>query len=283
MKMLNSISALRAEVLTIKQAGKRLAFVPTMGNLHQGHLSLVKAAKKEADVVITSIFVNPLQFGANEDFDQYPRTLTTDKQALMDYGCDLVFTPTHQLLYPNGTDNHTNVSVPGLNALHCGQSRPHFFDGVATVVTKLFNLVQPDVAIFGEKDYQQVHVIKQMVADLCLPITVVSMPTVREADGLALSSRNQYLSAEQRALAPLLYQQLLDVKNALLSGQKNFGQLSTDANAQLIALGFQPDYLSICHAQTLMPATPEDNHLVILAAAHLGETRLIDNCEVLLD
>jgi pantoate--beta-alanine ligase len=280
MLMIQDIAQLRALIRQWRSAGERIAFVPTMGNLHQGHLQLVDTAKQRADRVIVSIFVNPMQFGANEDLDNYPRTLEQDCQGLTEHGADAVFTPTPQLMYPRGLDVQTFVEVPLLGDFHCGASRAGHFRGVSTVVTKLFNLVQPDIACFGQKDYQQLAIIRQMVADLSMPIEIIGVATTRADDGLALSSRNGYLTAEQRGTAPALYRVLQWMKQELNQGFSDLRLLEQQAKNQLSAAGFRPDYVNISNRQTLVPAVDLTSPLVILAAAHLGTTRLIDNIEV---
>ena len=279
----NTVAALREAVTAARRAGKRIAFVPTMGNLHAGHGALVVRATTLADFVVASVFVNPLQFGANEDLDSYPRTLAADQQRLTEAGCDLLFAPTVSEMYPDGMPGLTTVSVPGVSSGLCGGSRPGHFDGVATVVTKLFNMVQPDVAVFGEKDFQQLAVIRKMVRDLNMPIEIIGQPTVRAEDGLALSSRNGYLSAEQRAVAPGLYQILQQLADALRDGERNHAALAGEGCRLLELAGFVPDYLEIRHPLTLLPAASADRQLVIVAAARLGTTRLIDNLLVDLD
>ena len=261
-------------------AANTLGFVPTMGNLHAGHLSLVSRARGEHDLVVVSIFVNPLQFGANEDLDSYPRTLDADTAALIAAGCDFLFLPSAAELYGDDMQASTRVQVPELGTHYCGASRPGHFDGVTTVVTKLFNIVQPDAAYLGLKDYQQFSIIRKMVDDLALPVSVHGIETAREASGLALSSRNGYLSAEQKAVAPLLYQTIKGIGDALAAGDQDFKRLIQAGKQQLQDAGLQPDYLAIANSATLRPATREDSHLVILAAAFLGSTRLIDNLRV---
>jgi pantoate--beta-alanine ligase len=278
-----TVRELRAAVARARNEGKRIGLVPTMGNLHAGHAALVTKAAQRADFVVASVFVNPLQFGANEDLDKYPRTLAADQERLLEAGCQLLFAPTVEEMYPDGMDGQTIVSVPGVSEGLCGASRPGHFDGVATVVTKLFNMVQPDLAVFGEKDFQQLAVIRKLVRDLNLPIQIIGEPTVRGADGLALSSRNGYLSDEQRAVAPTLYQTLNQVAEALRTGTSDHYALLVDAAARLQAAGFVPDYLEIRNPLTLQPASNADRQLVILAAARLGVTRLIDNLLVDLD
>ena len=277
MNTVKTVRELRAAVARARGEGKRIGFVPTMGNLHSGHAALVTKAAQRADFVVASIFVNPLQFGANEDLDKYPRTLAADQQRLLDAGCHLLFAPTVEEMYPDGMSVQTRVSVPNLSEGLCGASRPGHFEGVATVVSKLFNMVQPDLAVFGEKDYQQLAVIRAMVRDLNMPIQILGEPTVRAEDGLALSSRNGYLTPEQRATAPVVYRTLKQIGEAIARGQVDFPALVEDSKAQLIAAGLRPDYLEVRHAVTLRPATFGDRDLVILAAAYLGNTRLIDN------
>lgn len=263
-----------------RQSGKRIGLVPTMGNLHDGHLALVAAAKAACDYVLASIFVNPLQFGPTEDLDNYPRTLAQDCERLSAAGCDGVFVPAVGEMYPNGLAQQTLVTVPGLSARHCGASRPGHFDGVCTVVCKLLNLTQPHVAFFGEKDFQQLQIIRKMAADLCMPVSIAGVPIVRNAQGLALSSRNGYLDRKQLALAPKLHEQLQAMATAVKAGATNFTPLEQAARAALDNAGFNTDYIAICHAATLEPASPGDNDLVILAAAWLGKTRLIDNIRI---
>jgi len=277
MNTVKTVRELRAAVARARGEGKRIGFVPTMGNLHSGHAALVTKAAQRADFVVASIFVNPLQFGANEDLDKYPRTLAADQQRLLDAGCHLLFAPTVEEMYPDGMSVQTRVSVPNLSEGLCGASRPGHFEGVATVVSKLFNMVQPDLAVFGEKDFQQLAVIRAMVRDLNMPIQIIGEPTVRAEDGLALSSRNGYLTPEQRATAPVVYRTLKQIGEAIARGQVDFPALVEDSKAQLIAAGLRPDYLEVRHAVTLRPATLGDRDLVILAAAYLGNTRLIDN------
>lgn len=271
---------LRAAVARARGEGKRIAFVPTMGNLHEGHVALVEKAGQRADFVVASIFVNPLQFGPNEDLAKYPRTLVADQDKLVAAGCHLLFHPDVEEMYPHGQDGQTRVSVPGVSAGLCGASRPGHFEGVATVVTKLFNMVQPDLAVFGEKDYQQLAVIRTLARDLNMPVQIIGEPTVRAADGLALSSRNGYLSAEQRAAAPALQRTLQQLAEALRNGSRDFAQLQKQGCDALNDAGLRPDYLEIREAISLRPAIAEDRQLVILGAAYLGSTRLIDNLVV---
>jgi pantoate--beta-alanine ligase len=276
MKTETTITGLRGALRAARKTGKSVAFVPTMGNLHDGHITLIKAAKRRADVVVASIFVNPTQFGVNEDFDSYPRTLAADSALLANADCDLLFAPDAREMYPDGRSQFTTVSVSGITNVLCGASRPGHFTGVATVVSKLFNIVQPDMALFGEKDYQQLAVIRCMARELCFPVDIIGVPTVRADDGLALSSRNGFLSPAERQQAPLLYQTLSSLRSAIESGQRDFAQLTQAASSHLAKCGFAPDYLDI-RRQDLAEASADDRALVILAAARLGSTRLIDN------
>ena len=254
-----------------------------MGNLHSGHAALVTKACQRVDFVVASIFVNPLQFGANEDLDSYPRTLAADQERLLQAGCHLLFAPTVDEMYPHGMGGQTRVSVPQLSEGLCGASRPGHFEGVATVVSKLFNMVQPDLAVFGQKDFQQLAVIRALVRDLNMPIQIIGEPTVRADDGLALSSRNGYLSPEQRATAPVLYQVLRQMAEAIGKGDRDYPALIAAGQQQLAAAGMRVDYLEVRQALSLRPAAPEDRDLVILGAAFLGTTRLIDNLHLDLD
>lgn len=274
---LSEIGSLREVVRAWHIKGDRVGFVPTMGNLHEGHLALVAEAKKRAQHIIVSIFVNPMQFGEGEDFEDYPRTLDEDRKKLIEAGVDLLFAPSVETVYPAGKDSQTRVEVPDISDLLCGASRPGHFVGVATVVCKLFNMVQPDLALFGEKDFQQLMVIRRMVADLAIPIEIVGLKTVREADGLAKSSRNGYLTPEQRTLAPRLFETLQQTADALARGERDFAQLEERAKKSLTSAGFRPDYYAIRSADNLEPPRQQDTRLVVLAAAYLGATRLIDN------
>ncbi|MDH1620568.1 pantoate--beta-alanine ligase [Pseudomonas chengduensis] len=280
MNTVKTLRELRAAVAQARAEGKQIGFVPTMGNLHAGHVSLVEIAAQRADFVVASIFVNPLQFGAGEDLDTYPRTLAADQEKLLAAGCHLLFHPDVAEIYPHGMGDQTRVSVPGVSEGLCGASRPGHFEGVATVVTKLFNMVQPDLAVFGEKDYQQLAVIRALVQDLNMPIQIIGAPTQRAEDGLALSSRNGYLSDEQRAAAPALYRGLQTIAEELRRGARDYPRLIDNTQAQQRAAGFVPDYLEIRNALNLRPAQLDDQHLVILTAAQLGSTRLIDNLVV---
>ena len=270
------IAHIREQVRLWKRQGETVAFVPTMGNLHLGHITLVKEAVKHADHVVVSIFVNPLQFGANEDLDAYPRTLDADKAALIDAGAELLFTPTPAIIYPKGMDKQSFVEVPAISDELCGASRPGHFRGVATIVCKLFNIVQPDIAFFGKKDFQQLMVIKTMVDDLSMPIEIVGVETIREASGLAMSSRNGYLSNEQKSAAAVL-KQTMDKMASAIQSDGMIEEVISIATQQLAAAGFKPDYLAVRCANTLAPVSADHHHLVILAAAFMGNTRLIDN------
>ena len=276
MQIISNIEELRVRL------GKesKLAFVPTMGNLHEGHLDLVRVAREHAQCVVVSIFVNPLQFGANEDFGTYPRTLQADCDKLKASGVDVVFAPTEADLYPQ--PQLVTVEPPLIAQELCGAFRPGHFRGVATVVLKLFNIVQPQVAVFGKKDYQQLHVIRQMVAQLNVPVQIIGAETLRAADGLALSSRNQYLSADERTEATFVYQTLTEIKSSLESGSKGYEALEEKAVKELISHGWQVDYVAIRSQVTLLEPESGEQNLVILAAARLGKTRLIDNIEVCL-
>ena len=283
MNTVKTILELRAAVARARSEGKRIGFVPTMGNPHSGHAALVTKAAQRADFVVASIFVNPLQFGANEDLDKYPRTLAADQEKLLQAGCHLLFTPNVEEMYPDGMAAQTLVSVPHLSEGLCGASRPGHFEGVATVVSKLFNMVQPDLAVFGQKDFQQLAVIRALVRDLNLPIQIIGEPTVRAEDGLALSSRNGYLTDAQRATAPTIYRTLSRIAQAIGQGRRDFEVLIAEGRQQLVEAGFKPDYLEIRQALNLRPAAAHDRDLVILVAAVLGATRLIDNLHLNLD
>ena len=273
----HTVAELRKRIQRWRGINQRVALVPTMGNLHAGHIALVKHAQKLADRVVVSIFINPMQFGPKEDFTAYPRTPDADRVQLAVSGTDLLFTPEVDEVYPGGMDEVSRVEVPAFDAILDGASRPCHFTGVATVVCKLFNMVQPDVAIFGEKDYQQLMVIRRMAADLCLPVQIIGYPTVREADGLAMSSRNQYLSKAERTQAALMRRVLSDVGTRLRDGDRDFAALQTLAQRRLMEGGFRPDYVEIRQADTLAAPVKDDARLVVLAAAWLGKARLIDN------
>jgi len=251
-----------------------------MGNLHEGHLELVRKARALCDIVVVSIFVNPLQFGANEDLNSYPRTMTADEEKLYREGTDIIYAPGVKEIYPEGMAAQTQVQVPELADTLCGSSRPGHFNGVTTVVTKLFNIVQPDQAVFGEKDFQQLSIIRKMVVDLCMPIEIVGVPTSRDEDGLARSSRNGFLNSEERRVAPLIHQTLISCREAIACGFDNFLQLESHARMKLLQAGFEPDYFAIRDARTLQAVTEETEEIAILAAARLGSTRLIDNVRI---
>jgi pantoate--beta-alanine ligase len=272
-----TIKGLRAQVAAWHSQGERVALVPTMGNLHAGHLELVKRARAVADRVVVSIFVNPMQFGEGEDFDSYPRTLEADSDKLAAEGTDLLFAPSVAEVYRRPQAEQTVVEVPELSGILCGATRPGHFAGVATVVCKLFNMVQPDVALFGEKDFQQLMVIRRMAEDLEVPVEIIGVATVREADGLAMSSRNGYLNDEERKRAPAVYRSLQETAERLRSGADDYSALETRARQTLEAAGLKPDYFHIRRARDLQPATGEEKELVILVAAYLGGARLIDN------
>jgi len=272
-----TIAGVREQVRAWRLAGERVAFVPTMGNLHAGHMSLVARARELADRVVVSIFVNPLQFSVGEDLSAYPRTPEEDAVMLEGAGVDLLFLPEEAEVYPRGREGVTYVEVPGISELLCGASRPGHFRGVATVVCKLFNIVQPDVACFGEKDFQQLAVLRRMVAELDIPVEMVGVPTMREVDGLAMSSRNGYLSSEERRIAPALYQTLQALARRLREGESDYSLLQREGVVELEKAGFRPDYLEIRRADDLMPPHGGEGVLVILAAAWLGRARLIDN------
>ena len=277
MKTETTIQGLTASLAPARTTKKLIGFVPTMGNLHEGHLTLVRAAKKICDVVVVSIFVNPIQFGAGEDFDSYPRTLEQDSRLLADVGCDIIFAPSVDQMYGK-QPRLTNISVSQITNDLCGQSRPGHFDGVAVVVTKLFNIVQPDYAFFGQKDYQQLAVIRQLVQDLNIPLEVIGVPIVRAADGLALSSRNGYLSEEQRSIAPKIYQLLKQAEVGLGEGQ-SLSQVLANISTELTQAGFDVDYVE-ARQPNLQPIEEFDRDLVLFIAAKLGSTRLIDNLHI---
>ncbi|MBT3724311.1 MAG: pantoate--beta-alanine ligase [Gammaproteobacteria bacterium] len=279
MLQVHNNNELSAQIRDWKRQGHRIAFVPTMGNLHQGHLSLLRLGHEQADKLISSIFVNPMQFSPNEDLNNYPRTLEQDCKALMEHQCDLVYLPTEQDLYPNGLEHMTTVHVMDITQRFEGEFRPGHLTGVSTIVLKLFNLVQPDIAVFGKKDYQQLQMIKKMVKDLNLNIDIIGGETVRDESGIAMSSRNQYLTEDQQPIATKLQQQLSRVAEEIRKGNKSFSALTKEATDFLNQSGFEVDYFDICHQQTLKPANDKEP-LVILAAAKLGRTRLIDNIEV---
>ena len=277
MLIIESVLLLRQHIRRLRQEGKRIALVPTMGNLHDGHMKLVDEAKARADVVVVSIFVNPMQFDRPEDLARYPRTLQEDCEKLNKRKVDLVFAPSVKEIYPNGTETHTYVDVPGLSTMLEGASRPGHFRGVSTIVSKLFNLVQPDIACFGEKDFQQLALIRKMVADMGFDIEIVGVPIMRAKDGLALSSRNGYLTAEQRKIAPGLYKVLSSIADKLQAGERDLDEIITIAGQELNEKGFRADDIQIRDADTLLEVSETSKRAVILVAAWLGDARLIDN------
>jgi pantoate--beta-alanine ligase len=279
METVTTIAAVRERVNRWHREGERVAFVPTMGNLHAGHISLIELARKRGDRFIASIFVNPMQFGPNEDYAQYPRTPQKDESMLAEAGCDLMFMPDVGEIYPAGFGHSTRVTVPELSGLLDGEFRPGHFDGVSTVVAKLFNIVMPDIAVFGEKDFQQLAIIRRMVSDLCVPIEIIGAPTVREADGLAMSSRNQYLTAAERKVAPQLFAALLRAVKRLDAGERDFASIEKAERDVIERCGFRPDYFTVRDAKTLSPPAADARHLVVLVAARLGKARLIDNLQ----
>ncbi|PSU32680.1 pantoate--beta-alanine ligase [Photobacterium lutimaris] len=277
MQTFAEIAQIREQVRSWRREGRRIAFVPTMGNLHEGHLTLVRKARELADVVVVSIFVNPMQFDKADDLDNYPRTLEDDLAKLNNEGVELVFTPTPDSMYPEGLDRQTYVEVPGLSTMLEGALRPSHFRGVSTIVTKLFNIVQPDIACFGEKDYQQLALIRQMVIDLAMDIEVIGVATVREMDGLAMSSRNGYLTVDERQRAPVLARTMRWISSQMRGGRTDYAEIVVDANDQLRAAGLQPDEVYIRDAVSLQPVSEDTQQAVILMSAFLGKARLIDN------
>ena len=280
MEVVTTVDAVRARVRQWRAAGARIALVPTMGNLHAGHSSLLELARARADRVIASVFVNPLQFGPAEDFAAYPRTLADDEQLLATANCDLLFAPDVAEIYPEGGSQPTLISVRGLSSVLCGQFRPGHFDGVATVVAKLFNIVAPDVAVFGEKDYQQFVIIRRMTSDLQLPVEVVGAPTVRAPDGLALSSRNRYLSPQERATAPVIHRALQAAVRRLAAGDRDYAGIEGEGWQSLAKAGFRPDYFAVRDAGELQLPDERSLELVVLTAVRLARARLIDNLRV---
>lgn len=277
MLIIETLPLLHRQIRRLRMEGKRVALVPTMGNLHDGHMKLVDEAKARADVVVVSIFVNPMQFDRPEDLARYPRTLQEDCEKLNKRKVDLVFAPSVKEIYPNGTETHTYVDVPGLSTMLEGASRPGHFRGVSTIVSKLFNLVQPDIACFGEKDFQQLALIRKMVADMGFDIEIVGVPIMRAKDGLALSSRNGYLTAEQRKIAPGLYKVLSSIADKLQAGERDLDEIITIAGQELNEKGFRADDIQIRDADTLLEVSENSKRAVILVAAWLGDARLIDN------
>ncbi|HAZ7781185.1 TPA: pantoate--beta-alanine ligase [Escherichia coli] len=277
MLIIETLPLLRQQIRRLRMEGKRVALVPTMGNLHDGHMKLVDEAKARADVVVVSIFVNPMQFDRPEDLARYPRTLQEDCEKLNKRKVDLVFAPSVKEIYPNGTETHTYVDVPGLSTMLEGASRPGHFRGVSTIVSKLFNQVQPDIACFGEKDFQQLALIRKMVADMGFDIEIVGVPIMRAKDGLALSSRNGYLTAEQRKIAPGLYKVLSSIADKLQAGERDLDEIIAIAGQELNEKGFRADDIQIRDADTLLEVSENSKRAVILVAAWLGDARLIDN------
>ncbi|WIO74980.1 pantoate--beta-alanine ligase [Porticoccaceae bacterium LTM1] len=280
MKVFHTVQGIRDAVRTERLAGKRIGFVPTMGNLHEGHLQLVQLAQKTCDVVVVSIFVNPLQFGLNEDWEKYPRTIQNDIAKLEGVGCDYLFNPTESEIYPNGMADQTRVVVPTMTDILCGASRPGHFEGVTTVVSKLFHIVLPDEAVFGIKDYQQLAVIRRMAEDLCIPVEITAAPIARDHDGLALSSRNSYITEEERPKVMVLNATLNWVSEQISGGRRDFQVLEQEGTKRIEAEGFKVDYFSICNAKTLEPGAIDDTELVILGAMYTSQARLIDNVTV---
>ncbi len=282
MNIYHTVSGLRADIRARRQNGESIGFVPTMGNLHEGHLQLVRQAKAQCDVVVVSIFVNPLQFGLNEDWEKYPRTFQDDAKKLETEGCDFLFHPDENEIYPNGMADQTRVVVPTMTDILCGASRPGHFEGVTTVVSKLLHIVQPDTAIFGIKDYQQLAVIRRMVEDLCIPVDIIGAPIARDFDGLALSSRNGYLGEDERPRVKVLYEVLCWCRDQIENGERDFTTLEIQADKTLENSGFRTDYVSIRNSKTLEPAAHDDNQLTILGAMFTKGARLIDNISLTL-
>lgn len=277
MQVFNALQPLREHVKQWKMAGKRVALVPTMGNLHDGHISLVEEAHKHADIVVATIFVNPMQFNDPKDLENYPRTEEEDQRKLAAAGTHALFLPSVSTIYPHGIAAQTVVEVPDISDLYCGNSRPGHFRGVTTIVCKLFNLVTPDVALFGEKDFQQLFVIRRMTAELCMNIEIIGVPTKRETSGLAMSSRNNYLSDTEKQTASALFETLTWLKDKVQSGDVTFNELENTAHQKIQDAGFKPDYFHILDANSLQPASATTTNFVILGAAFLGMARLIDN------
>lgn len=283
MKTVFDLPELRREIGEWKRAGHTIAFVPTMGNLHDGHLSLLEQARKMGDRSVVSIFVNPIQFGKGEDYENYPSTLEADREKLEAHGLDLLFAPDLDALYPDGVDVDTRVSVPGLSSILCGKFRPGHFSGVATVVTKLLINITPDFALFGEKDYQQLLILRRVASDLCIPTDIIGMPVIREADGLAMSSRNAYLNAEERKIAPNIYKSLVSATEKLRSNPADISAIEHEGILELESAGLKPEYFSVRRSLDLAEPGPDDRELSILVAVWLGPARLIDNVKVILD
>lgn len=277
MQTFHHISSLREVLNQARREGKTIGFVPTMGNLHNAHLALVQQAQSLCDIVVVSIFVNRLQFGLNEDWDRYPRTLAEDSSKLAGIQCDYLFCPDEIEMYPNGMDSQARVIVPSMADVLCGKSRPGHFEGVTTVVSKLFNIVQPDIAVFGLKDFQQLAIIRRMVEDMCMPVTILPGAIVRDEDGLAMSSRNGFITAEERPRANQLYKTLCWTAEMIKAGERDYIKLESKAKAQIIEAGFKPDYISIADSVSLQPAAIDDSKLTILGAMYTQAARLIDN------
>lgn len=281
MQVFRKVADLRAWTAAHRQGGRRIGFVPTMGNLHAGHYSLIRTARRSCAVVVASVFVNPTQFGVGEDFARYPRTPDDDTRGLQEQGCDALFLPDVDAIYPSGAENSARVCIPGLSGILEGASRPGHFDGVATVVAKLFNLVQPDVAVFGSKDFQQLLVVRRMCIDLGFPIEIVAAPIIREANGLAMSSRNQFLDSRQRDTAAVIHATLLGMRERLLAGDVEIAEIESMAARRLAQAGLIPDYATLRSIDALAPAVHGQRHgLVALIAARLGAVRLIDNLQI---
>jgi len=277
METVTTIAAVRERVRGWRRAGERVVFVPTMGNLHAGHVSLIEVARQRGERFVASIFVNPMQFGPNEDFAHYPRTPRDDERMLAAAGCDLMFMPDVTEIYPGGAERATRVEVPGVSRILEGEFRPGHFEGVSTIVAKLFHIVEPEVAVFGEKDFQQLTVIRRMVAELCMPVEIVGAPTVRDADGLAMSSRNQYLNAAERALAPRIYAALRAAAARLSAGEADYASIERAGFTELEGAGLRPDYFAVRLASDLSAPTVQAHELVVLTAARMSKARLIDN------
>lgn len=280
MKIIQNPHEIQRDIIALKKAGKRIGLIPTMGNLHKGHLSLFKLAQKHCDILVGSIFVNPMQFGANEDLNKYPRTLNDDIEKLESINVDYLFTPTNKIIYPLGTKTNTSVEVNRLTKRLCGESRPEHFRGVATVVNILFNILRPDVVVFGKKDYQQYLVLSAMVKDLFMPIEIIAGEIIREDNGLAMSSRNKFLSPEEKVQARTLRKELLDCGEKILAGDRQFEKIKHNALLRLSRNGFKVDYFEICDKETLEDALEDTKKILIACAAWMGQPRLLDNLEI---
>lgn len=280
MQVFHTVNGLRDVLNDQRRSGKKIGFVPTMGNLHEGHLALISQAAKTNDVVVCSIFVNALQFGLNEDWDQYPRTFDSDCQKLRDIGCDYLFYPDDNEMYPNGLDTQSRVICPTMTDVLCGASRPGHFEGVTTVVSKLFNIVQPDEAVFGIKDYQQLAVIRRMAQDLCMPVKISSASIYREPDGLAMSSRNSFITLQERPNVTVLKTSLEWIVAEVTAGNLDFTQLEIEASKRIVKAGFRTDYVTISNSKTLKPAAIDDSQITVLGAMFTEAARLIDNVSI---